>query len=119
MSNEINNCPFCDSENIAASELHGDHWVTCIKCDTEGPVDSNKEKAIKLWNSASNSPSKKSTKRYKLVTGTAKEVEKIVNEMLANGWDILDSPFLTSPDRQVGHKTIIKDNFAQAMVKEG
>lgn len=56
---KIENCPFCDSENVALTpSFMACDYVECRECWAHGPItgdsiknkDKNKEKAIKMWN---------------------------------------------------------------------
>lgn len=55
-------CPFCGSENlkIAINSIMDDpHYVWCFDCNTIGPDEKTKAKAIKLWNTRVSEPSPK------------------------------------------------------------
>ena len=58
----MNNCPFCKSHAVAlvdyttppkrGASVTPVAWVSCIKCDAEGPVCSTTLEAIQRWNGA-------------------------------------------------------------------
>jgi Lar family restriction alleviation protein len=52
MSEPINNCPFCGSDEVVVVEAETDHAVECIDCRARGPLAIYKPQAIVEWNEA-------------------------------------------------------------------
>ena len=52
MSEELLNCPFCDSNTITVTHIHNVRWgCYCDDCDTQqDPNAATYEEAIKAWN---------------------------------------------------------------------
>lgn len=46
-------CPFCGSRNLVMKCFGGQCWlIMCKICESEGPLDSLKKRAIERWNKA-------------------------------------------------------------------
>lgn len=56
MSEELLNCPFCDSNTITVTHIHNVRWgCYCDDCDTQqDPNAATYEEAIKAWNTRAN-----------------------------------------------------------------
>lgn len=50
-------CPFCGSANLDAAACDGREWQVCRDCGADGPVASNEDERIALWNTRPNPPS--------------------------------------------------------------
>jgi len=56
---EINNCPYCEGSTYLALEYNSanditNYYVECKECKARGPINQDKDKAIKSWNEVSN-----------------------------------------------------------------
>ena len=51
-NSKLKPCPFCGEEDLGI-ERKGLFYVTCYKCDCEGPATKDKQQAIDAWNKRS------------------------------------------------------------------
>jgi hypothetical protein len=48
---QMSECPFCGVHDGDVMVIHFHHWVgSCRKCDSQGPVASSPEEAVRLYN---------------------------------------------------------------------
>ena len=50
MSDALKPCPFCGSNEVHVVEAGPGNWVSCLDCDSDGPVVGTIEKAVAAWN---------------------------------------------------------------------
>lgn len=53
MASELKPCPFCGSADDVQLSRHsheGAAWMTCVECDTDGPIAKTVAAAIAAWN---------------------------------------------------------------------
>jgi Lar family restriction alleviation protein len=48
--NELAKCPFCGNEDCAVDYNSLHYFVTCSKCNAQGPCGDIEEEAIAAWN---------------------------------------------------------------------
>lgn len=53
--NELDNCPFCKSDDVEINHHAGATFVDCLNCNASGPIVpvGDNDKAVELWNNAS------------------------------------------------------------------
>ena len=53
----MKNCPFCGSNDTRLSEPNegGYLWITCNKCEANGPFGATEEEAKRYWNGRTDS----------------------------------------------------------------
>ena len=59
-------CPFCGSKDPCFAHVVS-YWIECVCCEVTGPKTETQENAIKLWNSRSIPPSKRTIRALNII----------------------------------------------------